>query len=83
METVRAILHSPEEYLGKKVELSGWVRTSRDVKACAFIELNDGSTVRNLQVVVPADSAFYQLAGSLNVGTVSYTHLTLPTKQVV
>ncbi len=69
METVRAILHSPEEYLGKKVEFSGWVRTSRDVKACAFIELNDGSTVRNLQVVVPADSAFYQLAGSLNVGT--------------
>ncbi|MBE6993076.1 MAG: asparagine--tRNA ligase [Ruminococcaceae bacterium] len=69
MVTVKSILHEPQEWLDKQVSLSGWVRTSRDVKACAFIELNDGSTVRNLQVVVPSDSAFYQLAGSLNVGT--------------
>ena len=64
MVTVREILHQHEDYLGKQVSLSGWVRTARDVKACAFIELNDGSVVRNLQVVVPADSAFYKLAAS-------------------
>ena len=69
MVTVREILHQHEDYLGKQVSLSGWVRTARDVKACAFIELNDGSVVRNLQVVVPADSAFYKLAAGLNVGT--------------
>jgi len=69
MVTVREILHQHEEYLGKQVSLSGWVRTSRDVKACAFIELNDGSVIKNLQVVVPSESAFYKLAGSLNVGT--------------
>ncbi|MGM9638453.1 MAG: asparagine--tRNA ligase [Butyricicoccaceae bacterium] len=69
MVTVREILHQHEDYLGKQVSISGWVRTARDVKACAFIELNDGSVVRNLQVVVPADSAFYKLAAGLNVGT--------------
>ena len=69
METVRQILHAPEEALGKKMKISGWVRTARDVKACAFIELNDGSVVKNLQIVVPSESPFYQLAASLSVGT--------------
>ena len=36
---------------GSPVRLSGWVRTLRDSKAFAFIELNDGSSFRNLQVV--------------------------------
>ena len=47
--TVREILHNSQEMLGKTVTLKGWVRTARDVKACAFVELNDGSTVANLQ----------------------------------
>lgn len=34
-----------------EVEVSGWVRTLRDSKAFAFIELNDGSFFRNLQIV--------------------------------
>ncbi len=36
---------------GTSVCLSGWVRTLRDSKAFAFIELNDGSHFRNLQIV--------------------------------
>jgi len=67
MVTVREILHQHEEYLGKQVSLSGWVRTARDVKACAFIELNDGSVIKNLQVVVPSENEFYKLAAGLNV----------------
>ncbi len=40
------------EYLGKPVLVQGWVRTRRDSKAgVTFIELNDGSCFRNLQVV--------------------------------
>jgi asparaginyl-tRNA synthetase len=35
-----------------KVTLHGWVRTVRDQKAFTFIEVNDGSTLSNLQVVV-------------------------------
>ena len=33
---------------GTDVEISGWVRTLRDSKAFAFIELNDGSCFRNM-----------------------------------
>ncbi len=66
--TVRAILHAPQEFIGKKVTLKGWVRTARDVKACAFVELNDGSVVSNLQVVYDAQNENYAAAAKLNVG---------------
>ena len=66
--TVREILHNTQEMLGKTVTLKGWVRTARDVKACAFVELNDGSTVSNLQVVYDAENPFYATAAKLNVG---------------
>ncbi|NLD51471.1 MAG: asparagine--tRNA ligase [Clostridiales bacterium] len=36
---------------GAQITVSGWVRTLRDSKAFAFIELNDGSYFKNLQVV--------------------------------
>ena len=35
-----------------EVTVSGWVRTTRESKAFAFVELNDGSYFRNLQVVL-------------------------------
>jgi asparaginyl-tRNA synthetase len=39
---------------GQRVRLNGWVRTKRSSKAgVAFVELNDGSSLRNLQVVIP------------------------------
>ena len=41
--------HTPQD--GAPVLVRGWVRTLRDSKAFAFIELNDGSAFRNLQIV--------------------------------
>lgn len=37
--------------IDKPVTICGWVRTLRDSKSLGFIELNDGSCYRNLQVV--------------------------------
>ena len=37
------------------VRVSGWVKTSRESKNLAFIELNDGSCFKNLQVIIEAD----------------------------
>jgi asparaginyl-tRNA synthetase len=39
----------------QQIVLSGWVRTVRDSKAFAFIELNDGTSLKNLQVVCDHD----------------------------
>ena len=35
-----------------EVLVNGWVRTMRESKAFAFVELNDGSYFRNLQVIL-------------------------------
>lgn len=38
----------------KAVTVKGWVRTRRDAKGFSFLELNDGSCLANLQVVIDA-----------------------------
>ncbi len=44
-----------ESAIGKTVELKGWVRTRRDSKAgFSFIELNDGSSFGNIQILAPS-----------------------------
>ncbi len=40
------------DYLGKTVTVCGWVRTARDSKNVAFLELNDGSCLNHLQIVI-------------------------------
>ena len=37
---------------GTKINVKGWVRTHRSSKAVDFVALNDGSTIKNIQVVV-------------------------------
>lgn len=51
MTTIRSLFQAPPAADVAKVTVSGWVRTVRDSKAFAFIELNDGTYFKNLQVV--------------------------------
>ena len=37
---------------GVQINVKGWVRTHRSSKVVDFIALNDGSTIKNIQVVV-------------------------------
>lgn len=39
-------------HLQKEVVVCGWVRTSRDSKNMAFLELNDGTTLKHIQIVI-------------------------------
>ena len=63
-------------YTDQKVTICGWVRTSRDSKNMAFLELNDGTTLKHLQIVIDKAvmsdiSEFMKLGTSLKVeGTV-------------
>lgn len=49
--TVRNLYRNEKEFLGKEVEISGWVRKLRDQKNFGFIEVNDGSFFKGIQVV--------------------------------
>src|SRR6187431_3286534 len=47
---VKHILHATEPK--ESLTVKGWVRTRRDSKGFSFLEINDGSCLANLQVVV-------------------------------
>ena len=51
-----------------EILVQGWVKTRRSSKAVSFIDLNDGSTLRDLQVVVDESMPDYRLVDSLNTG---------------
>ena len=49
------------ESIGREVLLQGWVRTRRDSKAgFSFLEINDGSSMGNIQVVAPGELENYE-----------------------
>src|SRR5438046_3101999 len=49
------------ESVGRQVRLQAWVRTRRDSKGgFSFLELNDGSSQGNLQVVAPGELANHE-----------------------
>ena len=65
-------IFTKKELIDTKVTVCGWVRTSRDSKNMAFIELNDGTSLKHLQIVIDKAvltdiSEFMKLGTSLKV----------------
>ena len=48
---IKELYRNSEKYYSKKIQISGWVKTVRDSKTFGFIEVNDGSFFKNLQIV--------------------------------
>ncbi|MDY3071757.1 MAG: asparagine--tRNA ligase, partial [Eubacteriales bacterium] len=68
LTTVRELFADPAAYLSREITLGGWIRTVRDSKNFGFIELNDGSCFKNLQLVLDASMDGYETAIHYNVG---------------
>lgn len=49
--SVRDMYKFKESFIGKEVEIEGWIKTKRSSKKLGFIELNDGTFFKNLQVI--------------------------------
>ena len=68
-ELISHIYASPDRFGGQNVTLGGWVRNLRDSKAFGFIDLNDGSCFKSLQVVFEREKlANYDEIASQNIG---------------
>ena len=68
-QLIKEIYQSPESFGGKSVTLGGWVRNLRDSKAFGFIDLNDGSYFKSIQVVFERENiSNYDEIASQNVG---------------
>lgn len=55
MLLLKDVLRNPEKYQEEPITLCGWVKTLRDSKAFGFIEMNDGTSFNNLQIVFERD----------------------------
>ncbi|MFO7722665.1 MAG: OB-fold nucleic acid binding domain-containing protein, partial [Bacteroidales bacterium] len=53
---------------GEDAVIGGWVRTKRISKNVAFIAMNDGSTLRNIQVVVNPERVPFELLDDIHTG---------------
>ena len=66
---IAQIFADQESFSNQTVTVMGWAKTIRDMKTFGFIELNDGSCFKNLQVVMDANTLNnYKEIASQNVG---------------
>lgn len=79
---IRALYRSTKDYAGKQITVAGWIRNIRDSKVFGFIELNDGSFFKSLQVVFEDKLNNFAEIAKLNIGAsivVSGTLVETPT----
>lgn len=66
---IRKLYRDKEEYIGKKIQVGGWVRSIRDSKNFGFIVLNDGTYFEPIQVVYHDTLDNFEAISKLNVGS--------------
>ncbi|MCI8625612.1 MAG: asparagine--tRNA ligase [Lachnospiraceae bacterium] len=66
--TVRELYRDRDRFLGKKVQIGGWVRSIRDSKTFGFIVISDGTFFETLQVVYSDKLENFVQIGKMNVG---------------
>ena len=53
--SIKELYLEKEKYSGAEITVKGWVRSIRDMKAYGFIDLNDGSSFKGVQIVLEED----------------------------
>ena len=66
---IKQLYRNKDEYIDKKVKVAGWIRTSRMSKNFGFIELNDGSFFKNIQIVIDEKLENFKEVGKLPIST--------------
>ena len=66
---IKDIYRNKEEYIDKDVKVAGWIRTSRLSKNFGFIELNDGSFFKNMQIIVDEKLENFKEIGKLPISS--------------
>lgn len=65
----KKLKEDPSKFDGQTIDLQGWVRTNRNSKKIGFIELNDGSTFSNTQIVYEDSLPNYTEASKITLGS--------------
>jgi asparaginyl-tRNA synthetase len=74
METVyvKSLYRDAQSYAGKSITVAGWIRNIRVSKSFGFIELNDGSFFKSVQVVFGEDLDNFKSIAKLNISSAIY-----------
>ena len=65
--TVKSLFRETEKYLDKEVVITGWVKKMRDQKNFGFMEVNDGSFFKGIQVVFTNELPNYDEISHLSI----------------
>ena len=67
---IKSIYDAPKKFADQQVKVSGWVRSARGGKSFGFLDLNDGTSFKGVQVVFDADKiANFDVVSKLNTGS--------------
>ncbi|MFA6194234.1 MAG: asparagine--tRNA ligase [Patescibacteria group bacterium] len=66
---IKSLYKETSRYLNKKINVAGWVRTARSSKEFGFIELNDGSFFKSLQIVFESSLENFSEVENISVGS--------------
>ncbi len=66
---IKDIYRQSDKYIGQKIKIGAWVRTLRSSKEFAFIEVNDGSFFKSLQVVFDNSLSNFSEVEKLGIGS--------------
>lgn len=65
---IKDLYRDTDKYIGKEIEVGGWIRSIRDSKTFGFIVLNDGTFFETLQIVYHDEMENFAEISKLNVG---------------
>lgn len=69
---VKSLYRDTESYAGKTITVAGWIRNIRVSKSFGFIELNDGSFFKSVQVVFGEELENFKEIAKLNISSSLY-----------
>ncbi len=67
--SVKDLYRKTGDYINNNVQVSGWVRTVRNSKNFGFIELNDGSFLKNVQIVFDTSLDNFENVNKLTISS--------------
>lgn len=67
--SIKSLYRASSGFLGKKIKVGAWIRTSRTSKDFSFLEVNDGSFLKNLQVIFDRSLANFSEIEKATIGS--------------
>jgi asparaginyl-tRNA synthetase len=69
MTDIRELYRKKENYIGKKIQVGGWIKSVRDSKTFGFVVISDGTYFEPLQIVYHDTLKNFAVISKLNVGS--------------